>query len=677
VSGKQRYLGIVLDKKLISAPSINETISNQGQISGPGMDRAEVDFIVSILDAGKLSARLNKVAVSESVISPTLGVETVRKGKQAIVVSLVLVMVFMLVYYRFAGIVACLALSFNLLLVLALMVLIKGAFTLPGLAGLVLTVGMSVDANVIIYERIREELRAGAALRMAIRNGFSRAMSAIIDANVTTIITGLALYAIGTMQVRGFAVTLILGILTSMFTAIFFARLVFDVAERRGWVRRINMMQLMKQPNIDFLRYRYVAGGVSLVLLAIGLAAVFGRGAGLLDIDFRGGSSVIFSFDPESATPIAEVRRTLVATDIGQRNLTVVQHGANQTTYGVDSSIESVDTVKELLVDTFGDRLKTYAVEIGELTPYQEGEFSGIEAKLVFNRDAAAYGADEGISHDALEERLRAVLENQGHVGIRPQVSNPNYRLGSVLRFKDWAVRFTGLDEPATRSVLEQLQSDMEKEPIFPMANIIGERVSAGMQVKALYAIVVSLLGVIGYLWLRFQKVSYGLAAAVATVHDVLITIALLAISKYIVDLVPPLAQFLQIDSFQISLTIVAALLTIMGYSLNDTIVTFDRVREVKGKSPRLTAEMVNLSVNQTLSRTLLTSLTTLIVIVVLYFFGGDGIHSFAFSYLVGIIAGTYSTIYIAAPVLLWLSGSPTGLKSEVAPPPLATAAAR
>ena len=190
-----------------------------------------------------------------------MGSETIEQGKVAILASLAAVVVFMIVYYRFAGIVACLALAFNLLLVLALMVLIKAAFTLPGLAGLVLTIGMSVDANVLIYERIREELRSGAALRMAIRNGFSRAMSAIIDSNVTTIIAGVVLYYIGTDQVKGFAVTLILGILTSMFTAIFFARVVFDVAERRGWIKQLRMMKLMATPNFDFLRVRWIAGG--------------------------------------------------------------------------------------------------------------------------------------------------------------------------------------------------------------------------------------------------------------------------------------------------------------------------------------------------------------------------------------------------------------------------------
>jgi SecD/SecF fusion protein len=202
------------------------------------------------------------------------------------------------------------------------------------------------------------------------------------------------------------------------------------------------------------------------------------------------------------------------------------------------------------------------------------------------------------------------------------------------------------------------MESVLEQTPMFPMANKIGGRVSANMQVTALEAIFFSLIGTTIYLWLRFQKVVYGLAAAAALIHDVLVTVGMIAISAYIVNAVPGLASLLQIDSFQINLTIVAAILTIMGFSLNDTIVIFDRIREVRGKRPYISAEIVNTSVNQTLSRTILTSLTVFIVVTILYFFGGDGIHGFAYAFLVGIITGTYSTIYIANPVLLWLSGA-------------------
>ncbi len=664
-TGAFRLLGIILDKTLISAPRINETISDRGIISGGTMTEKEVEHIVEILNAGSLPAALNKTPISEEIISPTLGKVTVEKGKTAIVVSTVAVVLFMLVYYRFAGIVACLALTFNLLLVLALMVLIEAAFTLPGLAGLVLTIGMAVDANVLIYERLREELRSGAALRMAIRNGFSRAMTAIIDSNVTTIITGIVLFYLGTDQVKGFAVTLILGLLTSMFTAIFFARLVFDVAERRGWITNLRMMKLLSQPNYDFLRVRWAAIGASLVLLAIGMAAVYSRSSQLLDIDFTGGSSVTFTLS--EPMPISKVQAALDDTKLSDKNLLVVARGTSDTRYTVDTSERSVEDVKAVLAKTFGDNLMRNSLEFSDVKRYAEGGFTGSEAKLVINR-GRAYADEDGMSHDTLRQWLQRTLAEAGHEGVQPTLSNPNYRTGSGARFKEWTVRFVGVDPDATRAALEQLQAEMRSTPLFPMANQIGGRVSETMQSNALIAVFASLVSVVIYLWLRFQKVSYGLAAAIAVAHDVLVTIGVIALSAYVVKAVPSLAAALQLEAFQISLTIVAALLTIIGYSLNDTIVTFDRLREIKGKSPQLTPKMVNESVNQCLSRTILTALTVFMVVMILYFFGGEGIHSFAFAFLVGVIAGTYSTVYIAAPVLLWLSGASTATTATESP---------
>jgi SecD/SecF fusion protein len=625
-------------------------------ISGGTMDDKEVEHIVQILDAGRLPAALSKTPISEDVVSPTLGAVTIQKGKQAIYWSVGAVALFMVVYYRFAGLVACIALAFNLLLVLALMVMIKAAFTLPGLAGLVLTIGMAVDANVLIYERIREELQNGAALRMAIRNGFSRALSAIIDSNVTTIITGVVLFYLGTDQVKGFAVTLILGLMTSMFTAIFVARLIFDIAERRGLITKLRMMRLLTTPNIDFLGARWLAIGASLVLIAIGMGAAYMRGTQLLDIDFTGGSSVTFTLKQDAKMPISDVRNILMDSALAEKNLLIVERGTTGTRYTVDTSEQSVDDVKDVLRKKFGDKLMTYSIAFSDLKSFTEGDLTGTEAKIVVN-SGDDYSDDDGVSHDALREWLRSALDGTGHAGTRPTLSNPDYRAGSGARFKEWTVRFIGLDEAAAQPVLSKMKDDMQSTIMFPLANKIGGRVSQDMQTSALIAVFVSLVSVVIYLWLRFQKVSYGLAAAIAVAHDVLVTIGLMALSSYLVNAVPGVAQALKIDAFQINLTIVAALLTIIGYSLNDTIVTFDRLREIKGKSPRLTPQMVNASVNQCLSRTILTALTVFLVVVILYFFGGEGIHSFAFAFLVGVIAGTYSTVYIAAPVLLWLTG--------------------
>jgi SecD/SecF fusion protein len=652
-----RHLGIILDKRLLSAPRIITKITDRGMISGGSMTEREVEHIIEVLNAGSLPAALNKTPISEEIISPTLGTETIQSGQVAIGFSFAAVMLFMVIYYRFAGLVACLALAFNLLLVLALMVLIKAAFTLPGLAGLVLTIGMAVDANVLIYERIREELQSGAALRMAIRNGFGRAMSAIIDSNVTTIITGIVLFYIGTDQVKGFAVTLILGILTSMFTAIFFARLVFDVAERRGWVTKVRMMKILSSPNFDFLGVRWAAIGASLVIITIGMAAVFARGSQLLDIDFTGGSSATFMLKESAAMPISDVRAALSETELAGKNLLIVERGRSHTRYQIDTSEQSVEKVKDIISKTFGDKLMTYSIEINDVKPFTEGQFNGVEATLIVNK-GAGYTADDGVNYDSLREWLREVLDKAGQTGVQPTLTNPEFRPGSSIRYHEWTVRLLGVDETVVKNVFDTLKQQMTTTPLFPLANTIGGRVSSNMQIQALYAIGVSLLGVVAYLWLRFQKVTYGVAAGVAVVHDVAVTIGMMALSAYIVRAIPGLASALQLEAFQINLTIVAALLTIIGYSLNDTIVTFDRLREIKGKSPQLTPAMVNSSVNQCLSRTILTALTVFLVVVILYFFGGEGIHAFAFAFLVGVVAGTYSTVYIAAPVLLWLSGT-------------------
>jgi SecD/SecF fusion protein len=504
---------------------------------------------------------------------------------------------------------------------------------------------------------MREELRGGAAFRMVIRNGFDRAMSAIIDSNVTTIISGLALYFFATDQVKGFAVTLILGIITSMYTAIFCSRLVFDVAERKGWIKSIRMLHILTTTNIDFLRARFAALGCSAVLIAVGIVAVYGRGQQLLDIDFTGGTSVSFALKEADKMPIDKVRLALSDTELAERNLLIVERGTSQTRYTVDTSEQSVDKVKEIVRTSFAGKMQMYSVEIGEIKPFDAQGVTGMEAEVTVN-DGPGYDADDGLSHDALVEIAKAALTSEAVSDVTVSVDSPNYRTGSAGRLKRWDVRLGGADEQVARTVLANMESVLEQTPMFPMANKIGGRVSANMQVTALEAIFFSLIGTTIYLWLRFQKVVYGLAAAAALIHDVLVTIGMIAISAYIVDAVPGLASLLQIDSFQINLTIVAAILTIMGFSLNDTIVIFDRIREVRGKRPYISAEIVTTSLNQTLSRTILTSLTVFIVVTILYFFGGDGIHGFAYAFLVGVVTGTYSTIYIATPVLLWLSGA-------------------
>ncbi|MCR4413744.1 MAG: protein translocase subunit SecD, partial [Thermoguttaceae bacterium] len=368
-----RYrLGIILDGYLQSAPSIRSTIFENGIIEGR-FTAQEVDELVEVLNAGALPATLSKEPISQRVIGPTLGRDTIEKGMNSLVISLSLVFLSVLVYYRFAGIVACLALVMNGILLLAIMILIQAPFSLPGLAGFALTIGMAVDANVLIYERMREEAARGAALRMTIRNGFERALSAIVDSNLTTMITAVVLYAIGTDQVKGFAVTLFLGILLSMFTAIFCARVVFDIAERRRWIDRVNMMRAIGETNFKFLSHKRLMLGISTTVIVIGLVASAWRGRGLFDIDFTGGISVEAVFTEKQ--DIADLRARLadlpdvVVSDVRLANEPVGYRFVINTSNPPDTSAEQyLQQVKDHLKALYGDKLSRNGMKVTELS---------------------------------------------------------------------------------------------------------------------------------------------------------------------------------------------------------------------------------------------------------------------------------------------------------------------
>jgi len=745
---RNRQLGIVLDDTLLSAPNILQPIRKEGRITG-NFTREEVDSLVKILKAGQLPATVTPQPIAENQIDATLGADTIQKGVTAIGTSLVLVLIFIAFYYRFAGLVACLALLMNLAMILATMVFINQPLTLPGLAGLVLTVGMSVDANVLIFERIREELAKGAKTRMAVRNGFARATTTIVDANLTTLITAIVLYAIGTDQIRGFAVTLILGILFSMFTAIYVSRTFFDLAERRGHLSlsmsngiALVRSALAKGDDFNFIGKGKATLAASAVLVVIGIAALFVRGDGIFDIDFAGGSSVQFrlnnpanvedvrsilndaldTFEESEETEETDETEEIDETEETETEQTEkeeeeerepvqisvagvsIESATEGTVFKVDSSIQDVADLKQLVQEAFADApdlgLVTYQVDIqpAELDPAApalnnsgsildggngvmltamqtdnaetEANDSGSDADntsettpptLAFSTSDVRLGVEDGsqavINEDALQAAILTAAEvadveiAERGIVLRPLGEGAEeWNPGSALKFSDWRVQLplTGDDAIEVMAALEQR---LGGEPVWVSSSSVGSRVAGNMVSRALGALFASLLCIVAYIWFRFQRVIYGFAAVVALLHDVFITLGAIAVSYWLADAL----GFLLIDPFKISLTVVAALLTIIGYSLNDTIVVFDRIRETKGKAPRLTAEMINSSINQTLSRTLLTSLTTLLVVVLLYAFGGEGIHAFAFCLVVGVLVGTYSSIFVASPTLLYL----------------------
>ncbi|MGB8853872.1 MAG: protein translocase subunit SecD [Pirellulales bacterium] len=645
-------LGIVLDDVLQSAPVIRSAISSNGQITG-NFKQSDINFLVEVLNAGSLPAALQSEPISEQKISPQLGADTIRSGAQAMLLATIVVLCFMLAYYRFSGFVADLAVLLNIVLVLALMISIKAAFTLAGLAGLVLSVGMAVDANVLIYERMREELDRGAAVRMAIRNGFQRAFSTIVDSNLTTLITGVVLFAIGTDQLKGFAVTLVLGLTLNLFTAVFCSRVVFDLAERNGWIKTLSMARLFGQPNFQFVRWMRTAIAFSTLFILAGLAAAWLRGQGLFDIDFTGGTSVQVAFQPDKGLDIAEVRKAVsVLPDVAVSAVTAGE-GTADLRYKIDTSLRDDEAVERTLREVFPGRLATYAMGFGEIsssaTPQPEAKAGEEKKEEMALTTGVALDFPEKINRPTLESEIEAALAAEGHAGT-PFELEAEGMTSRTKAYRTWALA-TSLEPPATRKVLERVAAKLADTPVYLSANTIGGKVAGNTKVTAVYALLASLLMIVLYVWVRFQNVAFGLAAVVALAHDVLVAVACLALSKY----VAPFMGWALVDDFKISLDVVAALLTIVGFSINDTIVIFDRLRELRGKSSFVTAGMVDKAVNQTLSRTILTSGTALLATLILYMFGGQGIHAFAFTMLVGIVTGSYSTIYIAAPIVLWL----------------------
>jgi SecD/SecF fusion protein len=766
VTGFKRKLGIILDGNLYSAPGINSPIYEHGMIEGE-FTKTQVAQQVDVLNAGALPATLNKEPISKLYCGPTLGKDTIYKSTISLIIAMVLVPAFMLWYYRFPGLIADIALALNIIVLLAIMIAVKATFTLPGFAGFALTVGMAVDNNVLVFERLREELARGAALRMAIRNAFQRASATIIDCNITHLIAAVVLYAIAPEQVKGFAVTLFLGVSISMFTSVFVARVIFDIAEKHRWITELKMHHLVGHTTIDFMGLFPYCLTFSVLITVLGLAVAFWRGAGLFDIDFTGGASVQTLFNQPQ--DIAQIRSDLdnmpkIFPDV---TISEVRVGDKEkdVRFEVNTSNTNIAEVKDELKNIFKGKLMVNEMTIenpslvGASTsetekakqespstkpadkvepntnsakpdavpakPAESGEkkqtrrtlksssliaiacampllFGQVDATsasqpapaaksqsitapspatdkasaekpaqenaaaqmadLFLGGSQAKIGFSQWLDHQRVEELLRNALaekkadlkldEKDVPLEIKPVKIDDEYTETSKKTYGEWTVKI-GLPLEKAELVFNLVKAKLSAEPFFPASSAIGGAVAVNTRYQAIYALMASWVLIILYLWIRFQGVAFGLAAVIALIHDVLVMLGAIAFSYYMA----PYFGWLLIDPFKINLPIIAAFLTIIGYSVNDTIVVFDRIREVRGKDPNMTAEMVNLSTNQTLSRTLLTSLTVFIVVVVLYFFAGQALRGLSFALIVGVITGTYSSIYVAAPILLWLIG--------------------
>ncbi len=801
-------LGIILDDLLISAPSIESEIRQRGNISGgsEGFEENEVRLLVDVLRSGNLPASLESTPLLEDKIGPTLGTDTINKGLQAIFISTLIVPVFMIFYYRFAGLIAVTALGLNLLLLVGTMAQLKAAFTLPGMAGIALTIGMAVDANVLIFERIREEREKGAGPAQQVRNGFDRAWTTILDANVTTVLAGVVLYAIGTDEVRGFAVTLVVGLIWNLFTAVFASRVFFDFLLSRRLIKQVGMLKLLDKTDIDFVSYRGPAALLSVLLILVGMGSVAYRvtaGGGLLNIDFTGGTLISIRLD-DDAPEIAElsdaqrteyVRRT--ASQAGLPDVTVESinretlidlseqpetaapegEGASDAPVPADSASGLIrfnirtsdenasryedeegtfqDGVQERIQRAFGDTLDRLIMTVETVQEDPDGDYDrqfpltfsvpqtdrdlarisesfreilerplavvrvsdfqdneeGWELQgdriglsdqirdaslvlLIDDRDPTANEPDTSDDAEATSDSgsdptrdgirqairglhrarsgqpdLEIVLTRDGddlkpNDGGNPYPSRPTSRYDFNLPVEsnnqatDVTLR-TNLEVDEARARLAALQVQLREDPdyLFERLTKFGGAVAGETRNAALVAIIVSWITIIAYLALRFRSAAYGLAAILAVVHDILITLGIVSLSA-VLYVIPGLSQILLLDPFKIDLPMTAAFLTLIGFSVNDTIVIFDRIREIKGKSPNLTSAMINQAINQTLSRTIITSVTTLLTALILYVFGGEGLHGFSFCLVVGVITGTYSTIFIACPTLLRLAGT-------------------
>jgi protein-export membrane protein SecD/preprotein translocase SecF subunit len=528
-------LAIVLDNVLLSAPVIESRISDSGRITGAATREEAADLALN-LRAGSLPAGVK--IIEERSVGPSLGADSIRRGIGAGLAGLLLVIASMLAYYRGAGLNAVLALLLNTIVTVAALSYFEATWTLPGIAGLVLSIGMAVDSNVLIFERIKEELRSGKRPGSAVSSGFDRALVTIIDTHVTTVVASAFLFVFGTGPVRGFAVTLVIGLIANLFTAVYVSRAIFDLQLwRNPKLEKLSIggsrTELFKDAGIDFMRRRRLTLGISIVMIAISMAAMFGSGL-QPGLDFRGGALINVRFTDKP--PIDEVR--------------------------------------------------------GQLSDRIAGEIAVQEVP----------GSDEFIVGAGLED-----AENLA--GTREKV----------------------------QAALQEKYGDRFD---IRSAEVVTPKAGEQMRRQAMMATIGALGGMLIYIAFRFKWIS-GVAAVVATVHDVIITLGLFALSGR-----------------EINLNIIAALLTLIGYSMNDKIVVFDRVRENLQNRPRTPfLELVNLSINQTLSRTLLTAGPTLLACLALYFLGGEVLNGIAFALFTGIVAGTYSSIFVASSLLVIWNG--------------------
>jgi SecD/SecF fusion protein len=542
-----RCLAVVLDGYVRSFPRVQSEISGGNTEITGNFTIEEADDLANILKSGKLPAPAK--IISDTIIGPTLGKEAINSGLISFIISFFIVLMYMIFYYsRSAGTIADVGLVVNIFLMMGVLASLGSVLTLPGIAGIVLTMGMSVDANVLIFERIREELRAGKGVKLAISDGYKGSLSAIMDSNLTTLLTGIILYIFGTGPIKGFATTLVIGILTSLFSAIFITRLIYEWLLKRNTNLSFSIKltaNFLKNTNIDFLGKRKYFYAVSIIVTLIGIGSLFIRGLNP-GIDFSGGRTYVVRFDKTVET--AEVAKNL------------------EPYFGTAPQVVTFGNDKQVRVTT--------KFKIGE---------TGVDDEV----ETALYNGLKGMLPD----------------NVSKEEFLSTYRQSSET---------------------------------------VGPTIASDIKTKAIWAVLFSVVLMFFYIFFRFRNWQYGLGAVVALVHDTTIVIGIYSLLWGILPF-----------SMEIDQSFIAAILTVIGYSVNDTVVVFDRLREfLPLHRKRPVREVLNMALNDTLSRTLNTGMTTILVLIAMFFFGGATIRGFLFAMLIGIIIGTYSSIFVATSLV-------------------------
>jgi SecD/SecF fusion protein len=637
-----RAMVISLNDRAESIANINDKLPGQGIIMGRFSNQEVLD-LVTVIQSGSLP--IKPTLVNEEVVGPTLGQQYVRRALYAALLAIGAVMALMIAYYRRLGVLAAVALTANLFMLLGGLAFLRATVTLPGIAGIILTVGMAVDANILIFDRIREEQDRGQNVKQAAKAGFERAFSAIFDSNLVTLITALILYKVGTGPVRGFAVTLCMGIITSMIAALVITRLLIHWSLLRN-PKPFEMGRWMVNANYRFLSKTKIAVTCSVIMMVASIVGFAVRSEDdKLGVDFLGGGEVLIT--TEEPQEVEDVR-TLVAGIPGAigpssevKPIFSSKVGDKFTSFRISFKVSTEQreagaeqSLKAEIQKNLGSILQKGPIEVGDAT--QSAGLDVWNVKLYFTDEHPVTDVGERLVEQGFQSPSFTAAPDRPEI-ISGTVTSTALGKPEVENLISTAFS-RGADSHGTEFVLSQ--------PI-PSSTLVGPQVVGELRNKAIIALVVSLFATVIYLRVRFAEYSYGIAAVAAVVHDVIFALGALT-----------LGDVLGIVNGELSLPMVAAFLTIIGYSLNDTIVIFDRVRENLPRMKKPLSEVLEISINETLSRTFLTTSTVFLAVLILYgFFIGTGstLEGFCFAMLTGMISGTYSTIFIANPILLWL----------------------